>query len=344
MIKPEQPEHRVRTRRHQPRRAGLRGHGEDRRLLLGRARHAAGQVARPARRHGPALLLRRGQRRLRRLLLVRRGSRRRAGRDSRPRRSPASARSSARWGRSTTSPSTCPAEKFDEYRQRLKDKGFGSGPCSTTTRARRRSRRHCTPASTCGRSTSWTRTESRSSSLAGPRNSPPMTPRRCRGRRPTGGHRSPPEGLVAVQLGSASSSRIARQLLDQFVGLSRSMSPASHALIVWPTPPTTKCAMRLECARSSGRRNALRDVLAGQQSRSSAADSARLRATTGVGQRGAEQQPADAASSAIVADDVGHARPVLLVAAGRRRRRPGWWRRCRRSPRRTPRRRTGPCR
>ena len=33
-----------------------------------------------------------------------------------------------------------PAEKFDEYRQRLKDKGCGSARCSTTTRARRRSR------------------------------------------------------------------------------------------------------------------------------------------------------------------------------------------------------------
>ena len=60
------------------------------------ARHAADQVARPARRHGPALLLRRGQRRLRGVLLVRRGARPRARASPRPRRSPGSATSSAR--------------------------------------------------------------------------------------------------------------------------------------------------------------------------------------------------------------------------------------------------------
>ena len=65
-----------------------------------------------------------------------------------------------------------PAEKFDEYRQRLKDKGCVSARCSTTTKARHRCRRPCTRASTCGRSTSTTPTASRSSSPAGSKNSP----------------------------------------------------------------------------------------------------------------------------------------------------------------------------
>ena len=44
--------------------------------------------------------------------------------------------------------------------------------------------------------------------------------------------------------GSASCVEHRRQLIHEFVG-SRSTSPASHALIVWPTPPTTKCAAAL---------------------------------------------------------------------------------------------------
>lgn len=60
-----------------------------------------------------------------------------------------------------------PAEKFDAYRQRLKDKGCGSGRCSTTTRAPCRSRRPCIPASMCARSISRIPTALPSSSPVG---------------------------------------------------------------------------------------------------------------------------------------------------------------------------------
>ena len=48
MIKPQQSQFRVPTRRHQPRGSGVLGHGEDRRLLQQRPWHAADQVARSA--------------------------------------------------------------------------------------------------------------------------------------------------------------------------------------------------------------------------------------------------------------------------------------------------------
>ena len=100
---------------------------EDRRLLHQCPRHAADQVAGPARRHGPALLLRRRRRRLRRVLLVRRRARPGAGH--------LVAGGFPGIGEIVSAVSTMnhlafhvPAEKFDEYRQRLKDKGVRVGP------------------------------------------------------------------------------------------------------------------------------------------------------------------------------------------------------------------------
>ena len=74
-----------------------------------------------------------------------------------------------------------PAEKFDEYRQRLKDKGVRVGPVLNHDESKAQVvRRRCTRACTCARSTSWTPTASPSSSPAGPRNSPRATPRPSR--------------------------------------------------------------------------------------------------------------------------------------------------------------------
>ena len=158
-----------------------------RRLLQQCAWHAADQVARPARRHGAALLLRRGQRRLCRVLLVRRGSRPRAGH--------LVTRSDPGIGDIVSAVSTMnhlafhvPAEKFDEYRQRLKDKGVRVGPGAQPRRERdagvadaasRRLRAVVLLPSTL--------TASRSSSPAGPRNSPRTTRRRRRRPRRTAG-------------------------------------------------------------------------------------------------------------------------------------------------------------
>ncbi len=73
-----------------------------------------------------------------------------------------------------------PAEKFDEYRQRLKDKGVRVGPVLNHDESEVQASPTCIPASTCGRSTSSTQMASPSSLPAGPRNSPKATPRRHR--------------------------------------------------------------------------------------------------------------------------------------------------------------------
>jgi hypothetical protein len=64
-----------------------------------------------------------------------------------------------------------PAEKFDEYRKKLKGKGVRVGPVLNHDESPLRLRLPCTPESMCDRSTSRTLTASRSSSLAGSRNS-----------------------------------------------------------------------------------------------------------------------------------------------------------------------------
>ena len=61
-----------------------------------------------------------------------------------------------------------PAEKFDAYRQRLKDKGVRVGPGAQPRRERDAGRpRRCIPGCTCARSTSRTPTASPSNSPAG---------------------------------------------------------------------------------------------------------------------------------------------------------------------------------
>ena len=111
-----------------------------------------------------------------------------------------------------------PAEKFDEYRQRLKDKGVRVGPVLNHDESEAQvSADACIPACTCGRSTSTTRTASRSSSPAGPRNSPTTT------RRPTpktAADRRPPVPLGASrsrQLRDGQRVDHRGQQIDQFV-------------------------------------------------------------------------------------------------------------------------------
>ena len=82
-----------------------------------------------------------------------------------------------------------PAEKFDEYRKRLKDKGVRVGPVLNHDESAVRYRRPCIRVSTCARSTSSTRMASPSSSPAGPRNSPRATRRPHRRPRPIDGPR-----------------------------------------------------------------------------------------------------------------------------------------------------------
>ena len=74
-----------------------------------------------------------------------------------------------------------PAEKFDEYRQAAQGQGRAGRAGAQPRRERGAGLGDGPPrACTCGRSTSTIRTASRSSSPAGPRNSPTTTPRRRR--------------------------------------------------------------------------------------------------------------------------------------------------------------------
>lgn len=93
-----------------------------------------------------------------------------------------------------------PAEKFDEYRRRLKEKGVRVGPVLNHDNSPGSPLASSIPGCTCGRSTSWTQTESFSSLPAGQENLLTTRPRRSPRPPPTAGcrYRLASRGTVAA--------------------------------------------------------------------------------------------------------------------------------------------------
>src|SRR4051812_26117357 len=103
----------------------------------------------------------------------------------------------------------CPPRSSTSTGSDSRTRACASARCSTTMRAKRRCRRRCTPAYTCGRSTSTILTASHLSSPAGPRNSLKTTPRPHRRPRPTADLECPPDANRAMHDGSLSDAQIA---------------------------------------------------------------------------------------------------------------------------------------